>query len=240
MIGITIKLKNNQELDVVSVYCPNGSQSNYEELETILNNTGNSAIVCGDLNAHSELWEDGYPTNTSGRNLKHYILNEDKFLLATPKNLGTRPSLTDNRSATIDLTLCTPNLARNTSIVTGPYWGSDHLPVIIEIQANTTLHTTPPSLTWKIAENKWQDWNDELGNSLKGINQRNLTPENVYNIFYTVLMESCNNFFAPKSATSPRESTKPWWTKECRIAKKMQGKLSRSGALPSYRMTKPT
>lgn len=91
LIGVTIKLKNNQELDVVSVYCPNGSQSNYEDLETILNNTGNSTIVGGDLNAHSELWEDGYPTNLSGRNLKHYILNEAKFLLATPKNLGTRP-----------------------------------------------------------------------------------------------------------------------------------------------------
>lgn len=98
--------------------------------------------------------------------------------------------------------------------------GQYHLPVIIEIQVNTTLHTTPPNLMWKFAENKWQDWNDELGNSLKGINQRNLTPENVYNIFYTALMESCNNFFAPNSATSLRESSKPWWTEECHIATK--------------------
>lgn len=137
-IGVTIKLKNKEELEVLSLYCPNGNRCNYEEIENILTNTGNSVIAGGDLNAHSELWEDGYPTNTCGRNIKNYLHNESKFILATPKNLGTKPSLFDNRNATIDLTLCTPDIANLTTIVTGPYWGSDHLPVFMEVKLNST------------------------------------------------------------------------------------------------------
>lgn len=128
---------------MLSVYCPNGNKCKYEELEGLLNHTGNNAIVGGDLNAHSDLGEDGYPKNTSGRNVKKYNHNVSKLILATPRNLGTRPSPTDSRSATIDLTLCTPNLMNYTTIVTGPYWGSDHLPVVIELEINPTVTTTP-------------------------------------------------------------------------------------------------
>jgi len=164
-VGATIRLSNKDIIEVASVYCPNGNRCNYEEIENILTHTGRSAIVGGDLNAHSDLWEDGYPTNASGRNLKQYLQNENKFILATPKSLGTRPSLTDNRNSTIDLTLCTPDLAKNTTIVTGPYWGSDHLPVVIELQINITTNTQAP-LMWKFHDSKWQEWNEDLTNHL--------------------------------------------------------------------------
>jgi exonuclease III len=101
-IGASVTLKNQLIIEVISVYCPNGNNCRYEEIENLLTNNGNSAIVGGDLNAHSDQWEDGYPTNASGRYVKQYIQNEDKFILTTPKNLGTRPSLNDNRSATKD------------------------------------------------------------------------------------------------------------------------------------------
>ncbi len=42
-MGVTIKLKNKEELDVISLYCPNGNRCNYEEIKNILTNTGNSA-----------------------------------------------------------------------------------------------------------------------------------------------------------------------------------------------------
>jgi exonuclease III len=215
-IGASVTLKNQLIIEVISVYCPNGNNCRYEVLENLLTNTGNSAIVGGDLNAHSDLWEDGYPTNTSGRNVKHYIQNEDKFILTTPKNLGTRPSLNDNRSATIDLTMCTPNLALDTTIVTGPYWGSDHLPVIIELKVNATP-LLPPNPTWKFKENLWQEWNIVIDTIMKTAQSSN-NAEECYNTFYDAMMCANNQLFAPKCQDSTREAQKPWWTKECKIA----------------------
>lgn len=94
---------------MIAVYCPNGNHRKYEELESVLPHTGNSAIVEGDINAHSDLWEDGYSANTSERNVKQFIYIERKCIQATPKNLARRPCMTDNRKATIDPTLRTPN-----------------------------------------------------------------------------------------------------------------------------------
>jgi hypothetical protein len=177
---------------------------------------GNSAIVGGDLNAHADLWEDGYHTNTSGRNLKQFLQDDDKLILITPKNLGTRPSQNDNRSATIDLTMCTPNLAHLLSAETGPYWGSDHLPVIIELSINSTPHA-PPNPTWKFKES-WQEWNEEIETQPKQ------NAETSYNTLYAVIMNANNLFFAPKYKTHPRETQKPWWTKERKAAAKQARK----------------
>ena len=129
-------------------------------------------------------------------------------------------SQTDNRNATIDLTLCTPDLAKNTTIVTGPYWGSDHLPVIIEPQLNITTNTQALP-TWKFDDSKWQEWNQDLENLLKGKNFKpNQSCETIYNNFYAALMETSNTHFTYKKKTSPGESQKPWWTIECHIATK--------------------
>jgi hypothetical protein len=73
--------------------------------------------------------------------VKQFLKKDDKFTLLTPKNLRTRPSLNDNRNATIDLTLCTPNLAHLSTTVTIPYWGINHLPFVIEIKVKSTTHT---------------------------------------------------------------------------------------------------
>lgn len=145
-VEATIRLSNQDIIEVVSAYCPNGNRCKYEELESLLTHTGRSAIVGEDFNAHSELWEDGYTTNASGRNIKQYLQNENKFILATPKNLGTRPSQTDHRNATIDLTLCTPDLAKDTTIVTGPYWGSDHRSNNRATNKPHNKHTGSPNL----------------------------------------------------------------------------------------------
>jgi endonuclease/exonuclease/phosphatase (EEP) superfamily protein YafD len=57
------------------------------------------------------------------------LLEHEKFILCTPKNLGRRPNPNGRESSTIDLTFSSPDLANLTITNVGPYWGSDHLPV---------------------------------------------------------------------------------------------------------------
>ena len=44
----------------------------------------------------------------------------------------------------------------------GPYWSSDHLPVVICLQMNPAWNISPPP-TWRFVSNKWATWNEEIG-----------------------------------------------------------------------------
>ena len=74
--------------------------------------------------------------NMCGRHLKKYLEVENKHILVTPKDLGTRPRY---------------------------HWGSDHFPVIIELRINTPTVTTKRK-KWKFIDNKWQNWNEDVSN----------------------------------------------------------------------------
>jgi hypothetical protein len=112
--------------------------------------------------------------------VKQFLKKDDKFTLLTPKNLRTRPSLNDNRNATIDLTLCTPNLAHLSTTVTIPYWGINHLPFVIEIKFKSTTHTHRPILRFE--EKKWYEWNVEIIEIQLETTQQNQNAEASYNV----------------------------------------------------------
>jgi hypothetical protein len=62
---------------------------------------------------------------------------------------------------------------------------------------------------WKFHDSKWQEWNEDLTNHLKGKNFKpNQSCETIYNNFYTALMDASNSHFARKKETSPPGSRK--------------------------------
>jgi hypothetical protein len=132
------------------------------------------------MNAHSELWEEGRPENTNGKTISEYLISEPNRILVTPKNLGTRPSNNSSVNSTIDLTIASPVLAPSMTIHTGPYWSSDHLPVII----NVNLDISPPNIpnpNWKFTDEKWDEWNEIVSKSLTDNNLRDASsPEEAY------------------------------------------------------------
>lgn len=142
-VGITMRLKNNKLLDLISIYCPNGNNCTYQEWRRIAESTTNSTIMAGDLNAPSNVWEQDRQQNKSGKIITEYLANEDKLILCTPKDLGTRPSNNGNQPSTIDLTFESQDLASLITVRTGPYWGSDHLPVMIDLDLNTSTNSAP-------------------------------------------------------------------------------------------------
>ena len=107
------------------------------------------------MNAHSGMWEDGKPENNNGKIISEYLLNQPNLVLITPKNLGTRPSYNNTQNSTIDLTFTSPALGPTTTIHLGPYWSSDHLPIIINI--NTDIPSTQQiNPNWRFNEEKWE------------------------------------------------------------------------------------
>lgn len=169
-VGISIKLKNNKLINIVSLYCPDGNRNIHQELSDILNCSSNSFVIAGDLNAHSDVWEVNHQQNRCGMDVADLLLNDDRLTLNTPRNLGTRPNPNGNRSSTIDLTLSSPNLTNLIDVKTGPYWGSDHLPVIIQLHINSSPLTIQNE-HWKFNIRKWDDWNQDI--------ESTVTPETI-------------------------------------------------------------
>lgn len=220
-IGVTIKTRNNTHIYIISLYCPNGNSCRRGNIEAILNAPRNTTIIGGDLNAHSGMWEDGKPENNNGKIISKYLLNQSNLILATPKNLGTRPSHNNSQNSTIDLTFTSPALGPTTTIHLGPYWSSDHLPIIINI--NTDL---PPTQlinpNWRFNEEKWEEWNEEISKTLTTNKLSNATsPESAYSILYSSIIEASQIHFTPNRNALAREKPKPWWTSQCKKATSM-------------------
>jgi exonuclease III len=113
-IGILVSKENNGQkemLEVVYIYIPNGHQCNEDELDQLIADN-NSLIISGDFNAKHGLWEiDCQHPNRSGRAVFSLLEKEEKIMLATPPNLGTRQCPNSLKLSTIDLAFMSPHLA---------------------------------------------------------------------------------------------------------------------------------
>jgi hypothetical protein len=167
------------------------------------------------------MWEDGKPENNNGKIISKYLLNQSNLILATPKNLGTRPSHNNTQNSTIDLTFTSPALGPTTTIHLGPHWSSDHLPIIINI--NTDLPPTQLSNpNWRFNEEKWEEWNEEISKTLITNKLSNATsPESAYSLLYSSIIEASQTHFTPNRNAMSREKPKPWWTPQCKKATSM-------------------
>ena len=213
-IGITVELADGTKLDIISAYCPNGNNCHRDDINLLFNSTGNTAIIGGDFNAHHPIWEDGHPSNKCGRILADILLEESNFILTTPKDLGTRPGTTSAQPATIDLTFMSPDIANLAYTHLGPYWSSDHLPVIIDLQLKPAWNISPPP-TWRFVSNKWATWNDEIGERTQLVTLEQMNARDSYNLLATTIIDLSNKYFQPKRKKNPKEAARPWWTKEC-------------------------
>lgn len=216
-VGVSVKL-NDSFIDLISVYCPNGNQCNAHEINLLFNTPRNKAIIGGDFNSHSEVWDDFHATNSCGRKISEFLLTDPNWTLSTPRNLNTRPNPRDYSSSTIDLTFTTSDLSPLTSIHTGPYWSSDHLPVIIDIDLATT-QTASIAPRWKFDDKKWGEWNSAISSTLNSQSFSEIEdPAASHSSFTNAIIEASNKFFKRRHSMLPKEKARPWWTEKCEKA----------------------
>ncbi len=216
-VKVSLKLEDGKNLEILSVYCPDGTKESYTDLEALLNSTGNLAIIGGDFNAHHPIWEDGHAPNRCGRELAELLLNDDSFSLVTPKNLNTRPGNSTSPASTIDLDLMSTSISHLATVSLGQHCGSDHLPVLISTDIH--LHERVPPVRWKFKERDWPAWNNTLQSMLVEAEILECNdPRLAYHVFYESIIDVSKQFFQPRPRHSVLEKPRPWWTEECRIA----------------------
>ena len=118
-----------------------------------------------DLNAYHDFWESALPRsrrNRSGLSLSTFLANSATFSLLTPPGLPTRTDSVSGNPSTLDL--CLGNGPLLTTITTGPYMGSDYLPIVIFFPSVPTFH--PPLSSrrprWSFKKGDWGSFQKEI------------------------------------------------------------------------------
>ncbi len=180
-IGTSILCKDNQHIDFLSIYVPK-ADCETEDIEALLNRT-NPFVVGGAFNGHHSLWEPNPIENKAEKSIHKDLINDPNACLITTPNLGTRIDPVSGKASTIDLTITSPTIAVSATVTPGPNMGSDHLPLIITLDARATRLINRPA-AWKLNENNWMQWNLNIEENLRLCNFINITdPEDAIATF---------------------------------------------------------
>jgi hypothetical protein len=161
--------------------------------------------------------------NKAGKSVYEALINDQDACLITPPNLGTRLEPVSGNSSTIDLTITAASIATSAKITLGPYMGSDHLLIIITLNASVVHYASRP-IAWAINEEKGPAWNKRLEELLKSQNFSAIPdPVTATTVFTDGLEASNEQFFrrtSPSCRTTHKGPARPWWDEECKTAVK--------------------
>ena len=175
-------------------------------------------LIGGDFNSKHYLWGSPEPssgfiqTYTRGEHVVNFITNNHLFIL----NDGSPTYLHFNGTHShIDLTLTTPHLYQSIT-----KWnvhhdyniGTDHDPILININFQTTIHNDKPRTTWNF-KGDWQQYQQQLQIHLHSWSQQ-ITPtqtiDHIYQHFTNAIHTAMRNSMGIKTT---KYKPKPWWNK---------------------------
>ena len=129
---IDIDLSNNQNLILVTIYCPNGNP-NLRLFKTI-NNLSDNVIFVGDFNSKSEAFGCA-KENTSGPMLK--TIQSQLTLIYLNTDEHTHLDRYTGNTDILDMAFISPDLSKHDiQFLIGDGLGGDHLPIEIAIDLN--------------------------------------------------------------------------------------------------------
>ena len=218
--AIKILLSHNNNLCLFSCYCPHPRVTLADELIHYLSQCNNTdkKIICGDFNVRHTQWDSNGNTNNIATSFQSFIQTSD-LVLVTPRDLNTRYDLNDNNYSTLDLTLVSAAYTDKIEIKTGSHLGSDHLPVLIDLELNPNVTPIRRRPKWKlpISPNSeiWFNWRTALDTQELHSLNTTIIDEGLAHMNEILQTESKQHFGLTKSETNPKIN-KSWWTVECR------------------------
>ena len=227
--SLTVKLKTspNSHLSFTNVYCPptRGDRRGHE-FETTELPYGKDDLIGGDLNTHSNMWDQWQPEDRMGLEVEAWLLEKD-FMVANDGS-ATRVNAGTGGSSAPDVTLFHSSLSERTEWSVSECLGSDHLPIILSIDCQVSTLSPPPitQLRWN-----WKKANfDGFRVCIESSIHTNL--EMVENMTLNKKMHFLNDSII-KAATEHigtvkiTKNCKEWMSREIREAVKDRNRLRR-------------
>lgn len=172
---VAIKINN---LTVVNMYCPPNIPIQPKFWERFVKSFHNPLIMVGDLNAHHASWDTTH-TNKSGRTV-HNLMSECELVVLNDGS-STRFTQDKNQTSAVDLTMCSSQLAADSSweVIEDPN-NSDHFPIIIQFHSDNTKIPLVNFQSKRILKKAdWGKYEKVIENEL---NDDHITYEGLYDI----------------------------------------------------------
>ncbi|GFQ74851.1 putative tick transposon [Trichonephila clavata] len=185
------------------------------ELQELIDQLPSPFILLGDFNAHHLLW-GCQDVNSRGKVVEKLLTELDLTLLNDGSNTYFH-SPTQSFSA-IDLSICSPSLLLDlTWSVLGNPLGSDHFPVVISY-ATPIACATLRQPRWKFYQSDWEIFRIQADLTEDMVSSGSI--DEAVSLVTSCILSAANNAISQPSSRLPR-FPKPWWNKECQMAKKV-------------------
>ena len=220
---VRIQLSKNKWARITNVYVrPANSEGEVVKLETSLIPTGKNSIICGDFNAHSEVWDPFLKFDDRGEEIENWIQTNDLEVLND--HSGTRFDRHTGKESAPDVTFCGQDFAGKCEWSTSdPIGNSDHLPIIITIQIKVTHQTFLGAVSrWKCNGVDWSAFSSQTDDDFKLMTPLKLKPSVIR--FNSTLTNAAKKLVG---RTKPGKRSKPWLTATVKAKIKLRNRLRR-------------
>ncbi|GIY81289.1 hypothetical protein CDAR_222821 [Caerostris darwini] len=226
--GITVlSRKHNNNINIFNLYHPpNNQKLDLDALEGLFTN---ATVLLGDLNAKHTAWGCALENNR-GQDLEN--LSNAKAFLFLNNGTHTYRSHSYNTTDALDLTISSPDLFPYCSWKVVDYVGSDHYPILIELDYDIKTYGNN-NIYWNFKKANWTLFEKNLNEQL----QKNPITENLENEWFVFK----HSIFTAAEGAVPRgkhKKTRPAFTNDSQDLQKLLAK--RENLLQSHNLNNNT
>ena len=217
--AVCVTVKGNAYI-ICSIYNPPLSNPQLSDFRNLIRQFSKSYLLCGDFNAHNQLWSSTY-RNEHGKTLEKLIDEYSLVPLNISENTFNKVSFTPSL---IDLTLCHPAVYLDFSYrIEKDQHHSDHHPIFITVHSDIDPDADRiPKWNFKKA-----DWSAFKRKCLEQINTEILDEDvDKMKIFSSYLVDIASECI-PKTSPFIKSKSKPWFDEDCINAKRERNKAER-------------
>ena len=154
-------------INLINIYCPPDSKKRPADLDMAWLPANSNTIYAGDLNAHSRLWDNTQRPDERGTTVEDWLI--DNGLHCLNDGAHTRNNRASAGESTPDVTISSQDISSKIKWhVDHNAMGSDHLPIILELNNGTTrlVNNQAKPSKWKSKHVDWTPFTEEVEKSL--------------------------------------------------------------------------
>ena len=219
ILTISVQQKARKWVDISNIYIPPKCKVDLSWIPV-----SETAIIGGDINGHSTLWDHTQPSDEMGDEVLDFMLN--KGLYCCNNGDPTRVNRGTGGVSTPDVTLVTNNLQNHFKWnITSKLGGSDHSPIIIEVDngAYQRHHVRLRRKRWKRNKADWGSFYAEVEEKIGALDTKDQSLNSRVKVFTDILTKAGHTHVGK---TLPK-SNQDWMTSSVRAAVKKRNLLRR-------------
>ena len=224
-LTIRIRMTRKKWITATNVYCPPKNSTGHT-IQLDLNSipVSPSSIICGDINAHSPVWDESQPEDARGEDVVEWACHKSLDILNDGS--ATRINKATEAGSSPDVTLCGSVWKSKCvwSVDDEDLGGSDHSAIIIVVNSATKhqsiFEKTP---RWRSNGVNWSDFRNEIESEMDSLPETDDLNMRV-NRFNDILLEAA---YAHVRKVKPSKKSHSWMTPKCRRLIKERNQLRR-------------